>query len=155
MSSCALHLEIGTQKSNKLKVFDPKWINFNYTYIADGNPIDCASSEVQNLVKNNHGEGRDLLTRPNQSFHLLAPDRSGSGTVRVRLSPDKDIHCSDERCEEETHVHFSCYNPSELHGVTFYDLRYQLMFGDIFVNNNFVSNNFVNDHFLVKVILKI
>jgi len=75
--------------SNKLKVFDPRWINFNYTYIADGNPIDCASSEVQNLVKNNHGE---------------------------------DIHCSDERCEEETHVHFSCYNPSELHGVTFYDL---------------------------------
>jgi len=75
--------------SNRLKLFDPKWINSNYTFIADANPIDCASSQVQSLVKNNHGE---------------------------------DIHCADERCEEESHVHFTCYNPAELHGVTFYDL---------------------------------
>jgi len=75
--------------SNKLKFFDPKWVNSNYTFIADANPIDCASSQVQSLVKNNHGD---------------------------------DIHCADERCEQESHIHFTCYNPAELHGVTFYDL---------------------------------
>ena len=78
------------ENSNKLKFFDPKWVNSNYTFIADANPIDCASSQVQSLVKNNHGE---------------------------------DIHCADERCEQESHIHFTCYNPAELHGVTFYDLR--------------------------------
>jgi len=75
--------------SNRLKIFNPKWINSNYTFIADANPIDCASSEVQSLVKNNHGE---------------------------------DIFCADEKCYEDSHIHFTCYNPAELHGSTFYDL---------------------------------
>ena len=78
--------------SNNLKTFDPKW-------------VELSGSNYTFLVDSNP---IDCASKPVQSL--------------VKMNYGEDIHCADERCEMESHIHFTCYNPASLHGFAYYDL---------------------------------